>query len=195
VIRLAIIRKGFKSMSIFGTPNRFGGIAQLFHWLTAALVLVAFLVSEGGPPSRVYGDSNAAVLQLHESLGMAVLTVVILRLLWRAFDRIPDDPPMPAWMQLSSKLVHWLLYGLLVLVPATAIAGAWLGGHPVTVYGLGPIGPFLSESAAGESLAEFHGLLGDTIMWVAGLHAAAALFHHFVQRDTVLRAMLPGGPG
>jgi cytochrome b561 len=182
-------------MTLFGTDVRFGGVAQVFHWLTAILVLAAFVVSEGGPPSRIYGESNAAALQLHESLGIAVLVVVVLRLLWRIFDRIPADPPMAAWMQASSKAIHWLLYLLLLAVPVTAILGAWLGGHAITVYGVGSIGPFLGQSDTGEWLAEVHGLLGDTIMWVAGLHAAAALYHHFVQRDRVLKAMLPGGRG
>lgn len=179
-------------MSVFGTEIRYGRVAQIFHWLTAVLVLAAFLVSAGGPPSRVYGEANAATLQLHESLGFAVFVLVAVRLLWRAIDRVPDDPPMARWMAISSRATHWALYVLLVAVPATAVLGAWLGGHPVSVYGLGAIGPFFGQSDLGEGLAEVHGLLGDTIMWLAGLHAAAALYHHFVRHDRVLKAMLPG---
>lgn len=179
-------------MPAFGTESRFGGVAQILHWLTALLVLAAFLVSSGGPPSRVYGDANAANLLLHESLGLAVFVLVAARLLWRSFDRIPDEPAMPRWMALLSRTVHWMLYFLLVAVPATAILGAWFGGHPVTVYGVGAIGPFFAPWDAGETLAEIHGLLGDIIIWLAGLHASAALYHHFVRRDRVLRAMLSG---
>ena len=92
-----------------------------------------------------------------------------------------------------SRVVQWLLYGLLVLVPMSAIAGAWLGGHPVMIVGFGPIDPFTAEtSTAGRQLAELHGLLGDALMWVAGLHAGAALFHHFWLKDRTLLAMLPG---
>jgi len=179
-------------MSIFGTESRYGGVAQLFHWLTAVLVLAAFLVSEGGPPSRVYGETNAATLLLHESLGVALLLVVAVRLAWRALDRTPVVMPMPRWMTLMSQAAHWALFGLLIAIPATAIVGSWLGGHPVTIYGIGAIGPFFEQSDAGEALMEVHGFLGDTVMWLAGLHAAAALYHHFVLRDRVLRAMLPG---
>jgi len=179
-------------MSAFGTESRYGGVARLFHWLTAVLVLAAFLVSEGGPPSRVYSDANAATLLLHESLGLAVFVVVALRLLWRAVDRIPDEVPMSRWMMLLSHATHWALFALLIAVPATAIIGAWLGGHPVTVYGVGALGPFFGQSDTGEALMEVHGFLGDTLMWLAGLHAAAALYHHFVLRDRVLEAMLPG---
>ena len=64
------------------TAGHYGAMAQLLHWLTAGLVLAAFLLSAGGPPSRVYADTNAAALQLHESLGVAVFALVIVRLLW-----------------------------------------------------------------------------------------------------------------
>jgi cytochrome b561 len=182
-------------MSIIGTESRYGSVAQLFHWLTALLVLASFLVSAGGPPLRVYSEARAATLLWHESLSVAVLLLVAARLLWRAFDRIPDEVPMPWWMTLLSRATHWALFALLIAVPATAIAGAWLGGHPVTIYGIGAIGPFLDQATIGQALMEVHGFLGDAVMWLAGLHAAAAIYHHFVLRDRVLKAMLPGRGG
>ena len=179
-------------MSVFGTRVRYGTVAQLFHWLTAGLVLAAFLVAEGGPPSRVYGEANAAALQLHESLGLAVFALVVGRLIWRLFDRHPQSPAMPGWMGISSKATHRALYGLLIAVPGTAILGAWFDGHPITVHGLGSVGPFFATSDLGASLAGIHGTLGDLMMWLAGLHATAALYHHFFLRDRVLKTMLPG---
>jgi cytochrome b561 len=180
-------------MSLIGNERRYGVIAQSFHWLTALLVLAAFMLAEGGPPSRVYGEANAAMLQLHESLGVLVFILVAARLVWRFFDRRPVEPPMPGWMSLASRAAHFGLYALLFLVPATAIFGAWLSGHPVTVYGLGAIGPFTITSSLGRSLAGIHGTLGDALMWLAGLHAAAAIFHHVFLKDRVLRQMLPVG--
>ena len=180
-------------MSLIGTERRFGGIAQLFHWLTAILVLAAFIFAEGGPSSRVYSEANAGALQLHESLGLAVFTLLVARLIWKVFDRRPASVEMPGWMEASSRLVQYALYALLLLVPVTAILGAWSGGHPVTVYGLGAIGPWTGQWALGAWLASIHGTLGDLIMWLAGLHAAAALFHHFFLKDRVLRRMLPAG--
>ena len=178
--------------SLSGTRIRYGSLAQAFHWLTASLVLAAFLFAVGGPPARVYGATNAASLQLHESLGFAVFVLLIARLVWRWFDHIPESPPMPSWMDVASKTTHWALYALLFAVPMTAILGAWFGGHAITVYGLGPLGPFFGTWNLGASLGRIHGTLGDAIMWLAGLHAAAALYHHFFLRDRVLRQMLPG---
>ena len=177
-------------MSITGTDARYGAVAQTFHWLTAILVVAAYALSEDGPHSFIYSEANAAALKLHESLGVAVFALVLLRLLWRAVDRAPQDPPMPAWMHRASTLTHWGLYALLLAVPLTAIFGAWADGHPVMVYRLGPVGPFFGDSGLGF-LARIHGLAGEFILWLAGLHAAAAISHHVILRDRVLKSMLP----
>lgn len=181
------------SIGALGTRLRYGAVAQIFHWATAVLVLVAFVYGPGGSEQRVYSLARDSDRQLHETLGIAVLSIVVLRLAWRAFDVAPDEPPMPAWMRIASKLVHATLYALLLGVPFTAISGAWLEGHPLTLLGNVRIGPWLPEAhALGSIVASVHTWLGDAILWVAGVHAAAALYHHFALRDGVLRSMLPG---
>ena len=180
-------------MSAFSTRLRYGAVAQLLHWTTAILVVVAFIYGPGGTEQRVYSAAADFDRQLHESLGLSIFTLVVIRLAWRAYDSAPDDPPMPPWMRLSSKITHVLLYALLLALPLTAISGAWLEGHPLTLLGSIRIGPLLTEvHSAGSLIASIHTWLGDTILWVAGVHAAAGLYHHFVRRDGVLRSMLPG---
>ena len=86
-----------------------------------------------------------------------------------------------------------VLYGLLIVTPISAIVGAWLEGHPLTLWSFGNIGPMLSPAhGLGLSLADLHTTLGNIILWVAGLHAVAALLHHFFLRDSVLVSMVPG---
>lgn len=173
------------------TATRYSGPEQLLHWATAILVLVAFLYGPGGSEERVYSAARDATRRLHETLGLCVLALAILRLLWRAFDVRPDPPAVPRWMGIASRGAQGLLLLLLFAVPLTAITGAWLEGHPLTLL-VGDIGPWLAESHdTGEWIAELHGWLGDAILWVAGLHAVAALYHHYVLRDGVLRSMLP----
>jgi cytochrome b561 len=180
-------------MTAFSTRLRYGAVAQLFHWATAVLVVAAFVYSPGGSEQRVYSLARDFDRQLHETLGVAVLTLVIIRLAWRAFDVAPDDPPMPPWMRLSSKVVQATMYVLLLSLPLTAISGAWLEGHPLTFLGNVRIGPWLAEHhSVGSTIASVHTWLGNAILWVAGVHAAAALYHHFVLKDGVLRSMLPG---
>lgn len=184
----------FSGEPIVGQPDDttcYDPVAQSFHWLTAALVLAAYLLSQGGPESRVYSAAMEGARRVHETLGLLVFAIVLLRLLWRLANPAPVSQGGPAWMALSSRLVHWLLYGLLVAIPLTAIAGTWLEGHAVTPLGF-DIAPWVGENRGlGQRVIDVHTTLGNVILWLAGLHAAAALFHHYYLRDGVLTSMLP----
>lgn len=172
--------------------ERYGPLEQAFHWLTAVLVLVAFFYGPGGSEERVYSSARDFDRQLHETLGLSVFVLTSLRLAWRFFDVRPQEPPMAAWMAIASKAVQALLYILLFALPITAVTGAWLEAHPLTFLGGFRVGPFLPEShALGATFARVHTWLGDAILWLAGLHALAGLYHHFVLKDRVLRSMLP----
>ena len=173
--------------------TRYSATARFLHWATAMLVVVAFVFGPGGSEQRVYSAARDFDRQLHETLGICVFLLTLARLAWRAFDAAPQEPPMPAWMRRAAKGGHGLLFLLLLAVPLTAVTGAWLEGHPLTFLANLRIAPLLPEAhAAGAVIAEVHTWLGDTILWVAGIHAAVALLHHFVLRDRVLRSMLPG---
>jgi len=174
------------------TPTRYGNVTQILHWLTAILVLAAFILGPGGPELRVYAPERDFGRQLHETLGLCVFALALLRVLWLLVDTRPQDPPMARWMTVLSKSVQGLLYLLLFAVPVSAIVGAWLEGHPLTLLAGFEVGPMLSMNHdLGRTISELHKLLGDLILWLAGLHAAAALFHHFILKDRVLISMLP----
>ena len=173
------------------TRTRYSTAAQVLHWATAILVLVAFIYGPGGSETRVYSAARDFDRRLHETLGLSVLLLTVIRVAWRALDRQPEPPAVPKWMDAAAKFVQGLLWALLFVVPLTAITGAWLEAHPVTWLG-GDIGPWLPEShATGRKIAELHTWLGDAILWVAGFHALAAIYHHFILHDGVLRSMLP----
>ena len=175
-------------MSIIGNERRYGLVAQGLHWITAALVLWAWLIA--GTWGR---DETSPIMGLHQSIGFTVFLLVLVRLAWRLFDSRPAEPSMPTWMALAGKVSHWLLYALLIAIPLSAIVGSWLEGHSLMLYG-NTVAPLLATSRRlGHQILEYHQLLGTTLIWVAGLHAAAAIFHHVVLRDRVLRQMLPVG--
>lgn len=155
--------------------------------------MAAYFLGPGGSEDRLYSAAVDPNRQLHETLGISVLVIVLLRIVWHWIDRGLEDPPMAAWMLYAAKIVHYLLYVLLIAAPLTAIVGAWLERHPGTLLGFGNIGPMLPLAhSIGQKVASLHPTLGDAILWVAGLHAAAALYHHFFLRDRVLVSMLPG---
>jgi cytochrome b561 len=174
------------------TPLHYGRVAQGFHWLTVILVAMAYLVSPGSSEQRVYSIASDLMRNIHETAGLLIFAIVLARILWRTIDAGPEAPPMEPWMKYSAKLVHAALYALLIALPLTAIIGAWLEGHPLTLLGAGTLGPLLPQAHdVGQTVSYVHTILGNLIVWAAGLHAIAALFHHFVLRDNVLTSMLP----
>lgn len=186
------------------TNERYGKMAQTFHWLTVLLVLAAFILGPKGSESRVYAPTGSFApegvfaleasfqRQLHETLGLCVFALSLMRGLWLLVDKRPKPSPMARWMAIAGKSMQGLLYILLFAVPVTALLGAWLEGHPVTLLAGLEFAPALAKSAGlGQIIANLHTFLGDSILWLAGLHAMAALFHHFLLGDNVLLSMLP----
>jgi len=172
--------------------SRYSGFAQTIHWLTVIAVIAAFTFGPGGGESRVYLPARDFQRELHETLGMCVFALVLVRIVWRLVGERPPPPDVPRWMDLAAKAVQAGLYLLMVALPLTAISGAWLEGHDVTLLAGVHIAPWLGKShQLGSTIAEIHTWLGDGILWLAGLHAAAALFHHLIMRDDVLVTMTP----
>lgn len=170
--------------------QRYGAAMQALHWLTAVLVLAAFALG----PEEEHGHSAGPDLgtQWHETLGMTVLALSVLRVLVALFSRRPAVAYGPPLMALAARLVKLALYGLLFAVPLSAIVGSWLDGHALTLLGGIEVAPPAAFGAShSDWLLDVHEFLGDAILWVAGLHAAAGIFHHVVMRDAALTAMLP----
>ena len=179
-------------LSSSNSSRRHGRVTQLLHWATVLLVGIAYVLSPGGSESRVYSTASDGLRDWHESVGLLVFALVLLRLMWRLLRVEPEPVPMAAWMRASATAAHWALYALLLAIPLTAIAGAWLEAHPLTILGIGDVPPLLAPAHdLGALVADIHTILGNVIMWLAGFHAAAALFHHYVLRDDTLRSMLP----
>ena len=171
--------------------QKYHPLTQIIHWLTALFVIIAFVLG----PEDVDELDNPSLdlgLQTHETLGLAVFGLTVLRLLWTLFSRRPLAVPMAAWMRTISKVLQGSLYLLLIAVPLTAIVGTWLEGDALSLLSHIIItSPFSTSENLGEFLLELHPTLADTLLILAGIHAAAALFHHFILKDLVLATMLP----
>jgi cytochrome b561 len=174
------------------TVIRYSNFGVTLHWVMAVVVLVAFIYGPGGSETRVYSPSRDFERQLHETLGLIVLGLVMVRVVWRLAAAVPEAPPAERWMKLLAKGVQLSMYVLLFALPFTAAVGAWLQGHPLTLLGGINVGPLVAKSHdIGTAIARLHTWLGDAIMWLAGLHAIGGLYHHFVLKDGVLASMLP----
>ena len=172
-------------------------LSQVLHWLTAIGVVAAFILGPehfGRELRQGLDPATRWDIVTHESLGMLVAAITLLRLLWLLVRPAAPRFDMPRWMALTSKTTHGLLWVLLLAVPSTALLALSSEGHPLTLLGGIRINemPLLAHLAwiGWADWGEVHGLLGDCILWLAGLHAVAALAHHVLLQDGVLRSML-----
>ncbi|MDH4562138.1 cytochrome b [Pseudomonas sp. BN411] len=180
-------------MSLKNAPSRYGSLSIALHWLMLVLIAAVYACIElkGNFPKG--SETRDLLKQWHFMLGMAVFFLVWLRLIGRMISPTPAIQPAPTSLQnLVAKFMHLALYALMI---GTPLAG-WLilsaAGKTVPFFGLelpGLIGP--NKELAGE-IKELHELAGTAGYWLIGLHAVAALFHHYVSRDNTLVRMLPG---
>jgi len=166
------------------------------HWGTVA----AILVSVGAMFLRDAIEDTAGrqvLLQIHRQLGLAVLIVVGLRILVRLTRGLADHSAgMSTVMRLAAQGAHILLYSLLVALPL--VGWALTSAHGISLNFLGVVHlPQLmaADSELADTLSDYHIWLSWVLLAFVSMHAAAALWHHFVRRDAVLAAMLPGRAG
>jgi len=169
------------------------GTAKVLHWTILALLVVQFIVAWTMPEIR-RDTKPGTLINLHISFGIVILAVVVVRLAWRARhgEPVPEDG-IPPWQVRSARLVHWLLYLLLFVVPILGWISASWRGFPVAVFGV-ELPKLVATRAPGFGwTGNVHSLLATyALLGLVGLHAAAALYHYFVRRDRVLQRMLPG---
>ena len=173
-------------------------LSRAFHWVTAIVVVSAFVLGPGnfGKITRQGIDpSTQGDIVWHESLGIFVFVITVLRLLWVAFRPLVTPTKMPRWMRVTGTLVHVALWILLLALPMTALLSLGSESHPLTLlWGVRVEQLNVIANSSIAKLADWgdvHKFLGNTIVWIAGFHALAAIFHHVILKDGVLSAMLP----
>jgi cytochrome b561 len=180
------------SIPLRNTENRYGLVSQLFHWLVVALILMQYAWAWRIDNAEGFRLRLELVTQ-HKTIGMVVLSLAVLRLIWRLFNQPPALPAsMKSWEQLAARAGHWILYGLIFAMPLTG----WLYSSAA---GLGDYwwGPFNFPSLVepGERLEDWfgqlHARLAVSLAVMAGIHVLAALRHQFVLKDGLMKRMLP----
>ncbi|HKU97212.1 MAG TPA: cytochrome b [Vineibacter sp.] len=171
--------------------RRYTAVARTLHWTMAVLVLatipVGFVLL-----SLPQGRLQDTLFDLHRSVGVLLFVLVVIRLAWRLTHKpppLPDD--LPAWQHLASGTVHRLLYAILLIQPIIGWWGTSAFGAPINVFWLFELPPLVSkDEAAAKQILGWHGIIGITLSVTIVIHVGAALFHHFVRKDAVLRRML-----
>jgi cytochrome b561 len=171
---------------------RYGAVAQGLHWLIAALVLTMFGLG-WYMADLPLGQQKLDLYQLHKSLGLTIFALVVLRLGWRLGHAPPPLPAaLPAWERTVAKGAHVLFYVILLVQPLIGLVQSNAANFPVVVWGVLPLPALIgTNEALGETLVEVHELVARALLVLILLHVAAALRHHFILKDDVLRRMLP----
>jgi cytochrome b561 len=171
---------------------RYDRLAIALHWLTALLVIALFASAEtwGFLPK---GTALRKDLQaLHISMGITLAAVMAARILWRLARRYALPSDLPRWQEMASSLVHLALYLLLAAQVMLGFLFRWAQGEPFFFFGLFAIPPVDIDPDLARIFGELHNYVAWTIIILAGLHALAALGHHYVLKDSVLLRMMPG---
>ncbi|WP_175819192.1 cytochrome b [Burkholderia sp. BCC0419] len=176
--------------NILAKQTRYSSPAIFFHWAIFLLVALAYLAIEIRGPKG--SDSRAFWMNVHLMAGTFVLVLSVLRVLWRVVSRVPEAIPQATLLRWLSKLAHVALYVFIIAQPLLGIMMVNMGGKPVSLDWLGvSFTLFGPDKALRPTIKEAHELIGNAFYFVIGLHALAALYHHFIRRDGVLRRMAP----
>jgi len=174
--------------------QRFSSLSITLHWVMVLLITAVYatiLLRENYPKGT---DIREGLKTWHFMLGLAVLVLVVIRLLARLSGRKPPITPEPsAWQALLANTTHFALYAFMLAMPVAGWVILSASGDTIPFFGLElPTLVSQSEALAGQ-VKEIHETVGTIGYFLIGLHALAALFHHYAIKDDTLRRMLPGG--
>ncbi len=162
------------------------------HWLTLVLLIAAFTLAVS-MVNMPFSPRKLEFYSWHKWVGVTIFLVVLLRLAWRLVNPVPPQPAaMPHWQRRLAALSHGTLYAILIVMPVTGWIMSSALNLPVVYLGLVHIpSPFGVDRALGEAMKVVHLSLAVALLALVAVHVLAALYHHLVLRDDVLRRMLP----
>ncbi len=178
-------------MQIRNTQQTYGVIAKCLHWLVALLIIALLIVGT----SINYISTDAIkfnVINIHKSFGLLVLALVIIRIVWRFSNKTPELPlTTPRWQRRAARLSHMLIYIAILLMPISGIIMSTAAGYPPRFFGLFTLQlPIAVNKVTAQWFNQAHEILAWIILALVCIHILAALKHHFIDRDNVLKRML-----
>lgn len=181
-----------KSILLSNSDNHYGLISQFLHWLMAGLILLQFSWAWRIQQLDL-GRLRYELVNQHKSIGLTIFALLLFRLFWRWFNPPPAAVAMPRWQQRMMHWVHGLIYLLLFMLPLAGWAMSSAAGFVVSWFDVFDLPAVVSQDdALKDRLRDIHALLAWTLALLVTGHIAAALYHHFIQRDQTLMRMLPG---
>ena len=186
-------------MNTASVSRRYNGFSIALHWLLA-LALVGIFSVGFYMADLPFSPQRLKLYNWHKWAGVSFLALSIVRLVWRLTHRPPALPQavtlaMPGWQMRAYHATHSLLYALFFIVPLVGWAYSSAAGFPIVLFGVLPLPDFVAASKPlAELIKPWHEASAFALMGLALLHVAAALKHHWMDRDGLLQRMLPGKP-
>lgn len=180
-------------MAYGNTSDRYGPLMIGLHWLMLLLLIAVYAAINLHDLAAKGSDLRAELKAWHFMLGLSVLALVFLRLAarWSSGATPRITPPIPHWQKRSAEAMHIALYAFMIGMPMLGWLAVSAKGNPVFFFGL-ELPPLIGrDKPLYDTLKEIHETIGTLGYYLIGLHAAAALVHHYVRRDNTLLRMLP----
>lgn len=181
-------------MNLRNTTRSWGSVSKALHWIIVLLIINQWVIAERADGLPL-GPAKLEALALHKSFGLTILVLAIVRLVWRWLNPVPDlSTETRPWERVLANVSHFLLYALIFTLPLTGWMMSSAKNYPVSWFKLFQVPDLVSPSEPlFRQMRDLHHLLFDVLVAVAVLHVAGALKHHFVDRNDVLKRMLPFG--
>jgi cytochrome b561 len=175
------------------SAHRYTRLAIGLHWLMALAIIIGFgmglyMVDLSFSPQKL------KLYSWHKWLGVTIFALAAVRLLWRLTHPAPELPShMPLWQRVSAHATHVLLYGFFFAIPLTGWLFSSASGFQTVYFGVLPLPDLIDKNRElADTLKWIHKYCAYALAALVALHIAAALKHHFLDRDGLLKRMLPG---
>jgi len=175
-------------MSLRNSAYEYGHLAKIFHWLI--FILLAFMIVYGYFLDDIPKPYQPAAYNIHKLTGLLILVLMLLRGSWALINIKPTLPANHRWENLTERTVHGLLYIVVIAMPLAGWIGSTAAGHPPRLGSFNMLLPIVQNKAVANVAFTLHGYLAIAIIVLVSIHVLAALFHHCVRKDNVLRRMI-----
>lgn len=180
------------TLAVKDRADTFGLGSILLHWVVALTIIGMYPLGLYIDTLSYYDPEYQTIPAWHKSIGVLLLALLAVRIFWRAINRTPDPVPQPRTLRWITKAVHRLLYLLPLITLVSGYMISTADGRPISVFNWFDVPALPAVMENQEDLAgEVHYWVATLMIGLAGLHALAALKHHFLDRDDTLIRMLP----